>query len=386
MKGPVHGKLSDSEELKRALKRITWLAKETEKALTELDQIFNTSADGMLVIDKDFHILRMNDTFAHMFSINKASSLGNRCEAVLTPVIHGTDVFHMEEILAGSERIEFETVLHDAEGTEISCIVTITPFKRYDGAVIGAIADFKDITERKKAEKKIKESERMKTEFMNVAAHELKTPIIPIKGYLEMLLRKGGLSDEGKHWIEICLRSTTNLIALINDILDVARLESNNLKLVMGTIDIGAIIDEVGTDMEPAFAKKQLDLVINKPKMLPAVHADKQRTAQVLRNLVSNAIKCTEKGSIMIHATARKDHVRVSVKDTGMGIAPGNMDKLFRKFSQLDEVETRRVEGTGLGLYISKGIMEKQGGSIWAESEGEGKGSTFSFTLPVVHQ
>ncbi len=384
MKVPAHEKLSDSEELNRALKRITWLAKETEKALTELDQIFNTSADGMLVIDKDFHILRMNDTFAHMFGISKASSSGNRCEAVLEPVVYGTDVFHMDEILAGKERIEFETVLHDTKGTEISCIATITPFKQYDGTVIGAIADFKDITERKKAEEKIKESERLKTEFMNVAAHELKTPIIPIKGYLEMLLRKGGLSDDGAHWIEICLRSTNNLIALINEILDVARLESNNLKLIMDPIDIGTLIEEVGTDMEPALAKKQLFLKIEKPETLPTVHADKQRTAQVLRNLVSNAIKCTEEGSITIHAEEQDTHVLVSVKDTGMGIAPDNMEKLFRKFSQLDDVETRRVEGTGLGLYISKGIMEKQGGSIWAESEGEGKGSTFFFTLPVI--
>ncbi|MCK4826787.1 PAS domain S-box protein [bacterium] len=378
--------LSESEELKRALKRVTWLARETETALTELDQIFNTSADGLLVVDKEFRILRMNDTFSQMFGIEKAKSLGKPCHEALDACAQGADLFPMQRILDGEERVEFETTMRNADGTEIPCIVTVTPFTGRDGSVIGAIEDFKDITERKKAEEKIKESERIKTEFMNVAAHELKTPIIPVRGYLEMILRKGELPDDTKKWIQICLRSTTNLIDLINVILDVARLESNMLKLLIERVDLGAIVDDVGTDMEPAIVEKNLQLVIEKPDQLATVQADKKRMAQVLRNLVSNAIKCTEEGSITIRAQQDNDQIMVSVKDTGMGIAPENVSKLFQKFSQLDEVETRRVEGTGLGLYICKGIVEKQGGRIWVESEGEGKGSTFSFRLPVDHQ
>ena len=383
---PITDNLSESEELKRALKRVTWLARETETALTELDQIFNTSAGGLLVIDKNLRILRMNNTFSQMFGVEKAKSLGKPCHEALDVCAQGNDLFPIQRILDGEGRVEFETTMRNADGTEIPCIVTVTPFTGRDGSIIGVIEDFKDITERKKAEEKIKESERIKTEFMNVAAHELKTPIIPIKGYLEMILRRGELSEDTKKWIQICLRSTTNLIDLINDILDVARLESNMMKLLIERVDLGAIIDDVGTDMEPAMVEKNLQLVIEKPDQLAIVQADKKRMAQVLRNLVSNAIKCTEEGSITIHVQQQDDQIMVSVRDTGMGIASENISKLFQKFSQLDEVETRRVEGTGLGLYICKGIVEKQGGRIWAESEGEVKGSKFSFTLPVAHQ
>jgi PAS domain S-box-containing protein len=245
------------------------------------------------------------------------------------------------------------------------------------------MASFVDITERRNAEQKIKESERAKAEFMNIAAHELKTPIIPLKGYLEMLLWDENIDEEKRKWLKICLRNTSTLIFLINDILDVARLESNNLKLTKEKTDLTELINGVLQDMQPMADDKNLEL--NKRVLddsLP-VEIDKRRISQVLRNLINNAIKCTEEGTVVVKAEKMGEKVQVSVEDTGIGIKKEDISKLFKKFSQLGEAETRKVEGTGLGLYICKGIMDQHDGKIWAESSGSGKGSTFSFSLPV---
>ncbi len=245
------------------------------------------------------------------------------------------------------------------------------------------MASFVDVTERKKAEQKIKESERAKAEFMNIAAHELKTPIIPLKGYLEMLLWDENIDEEKRKWLKICLRNTSTLIFLINDILDVARLESNNLKISKEKTDLKELINGVIQDMKPMAEDKKLVLNKNVSNDFLTVEVDKRRISQVLRNLINNAIKCTDEGKVEVKAKKEDEKVWVSVEDTGIGIKKEDISKLFKKFSQLGEAETRKVEGTGLGLYICKGIMDQHHGEIWAESSGLGKGSTFCFTLPV---
>jgi PAS domain S-box-containing protein len=235
----------------------------------------------------------------------------------------------------------------------------------------------------KKSEQKIRESEKLKTEFMNVAAHELKTPIIPIKGYLELLLWDKKLSEDNRKWINIALRNSNILLKLINDVLDVSRLEDNAMKLLKEETDIRDIINGTKEDVIPIMEKKNLKLIIDIPETLSLVKVDKSRIYQILRNLTSNAIKNTDNGSITILCREDKNKIIVSVKDTGVGIAKKDISKLFNKFSQLDSSEVRKSQGTGLGLYICKGILKQHDGEIWAESE-LGKGSTFSFNLPVI--
>ncbi|MEF8879233.1 MAG: PAS domain S-box protein [Candidatus Thermoplasmatota archaeon] len=244
------------------------------------------------------------------------------------------------------------------------------------------MASFVDITEQKKAEQKIRESERAKTEFMNIAAHELKTPIIPIKGYLEMILWDKEIDEEKRKWIKICLRNTNTLIYLVNDILDVSRLESNTMNLVKEEGNIEDTVTGVVQDMYPLADEKNIDIDARIPDDLPSLNFDKQRISQVLRNLINNAIKFTsENGDIQVGVAEQENKIKVSVNDNGKGIKKQDLPKLFKKFSQLDKGETRKTTGTGLGLYICKGIIEKHDGEIWAEST-PGEGSTFSFTLP----
>ncbi len=268
--------------------------------------------------------------------------------------------------------------------TEMRWVRLYTTFIYYKGRKV-ALASVIDITENKQAEEKIRESERAKTEFMNIAAHELKTPVIPIKGYLEMLLWDKNLGEEKREWIEICLRNINNLVFLVNDILDVARLESNSMKLVKEKVDMAELIEGIVKDMKPASDKKNLFLESNIKDSSLELNIDKQRIMQVLRNLINNAVKCTNEGKIIVKAKKDEDqnYLIVSVKDTGIGISKEDQSKLFKRFSQLDSGETRKVEGTGLGLYISKGIIEKHGGKIWVESKGPGKGSTFNFSIPL---
>ena len=241
--------------------------------------------------------------------------------------------------------------------------------------------------EREKTEKaydQLKEADRMKDEFMNVAAHELKTPLVPIKGYLGIM--EDDILSEGdkdtKKIMEVISRNIKRLENLINDILDISKLESGGMKFSMERLDVGEVIENSVQDMASFAYQKGLVIESQISEGLPPVNGDKQRLTQVITNLINNAIKFTEEGSIRVTAEERDNEVVVSVKDEGIGIPGDKISNLFTKFYQVDSTLSRRYGGTGLGLAICKGIVRYHGGRIWVESS-EGKGSRFSFTLPL---
>lgn len=234
----------------------------------------------------------------------------------------------------------------------------------------------------RRAHEKLKSLDKLKTEFLNMVAHELKTPLVPMVGYLQ-LIDKNKLDPEDRENLEIAIRNTKRLQLLVSDILDIAKLESKVMKFNMENIQLTNIIqDTVANAM--AFAKeKKLYIRTYVPKELPIVYGDPNRIAQVLTNLLNNAIKFTDKGGVTINARREGNFVMVEVVDTGIGIAKKDISKLFKKFSQLDSSGSRKYGGTGLGLAISKEIIKAHKGKIWASSPGHGKGSTFAFILPI---
>ncbi|MEM3519602.1 MAG: HAMP domain-containing sensor histidine kinase [Candidatus Hadarchaeales archaeon] len=236
--------------------------------------------------------------------------------------------------------------------------------------------------ELRRAHEKLKSVDRLKTEFLNMAAHELKTPLVPMVGYLQ-LIDKNKLDPEDRENLEIAIRNTKRLQLLVGDILDIAKLESKVMKFNMQDIQLTNIIrDTVANAM--AFAKeKKIYIKTNVPKELPIVYGDPNRIAQVLTNLLNNAIKFTDRGGVTVNARRDGNFVRVEVVDTGIGMAKKDIPKLFKKFSQLDSSGSRKYGGTGLGLAISKEIIKAHKGKIWASSPGPGKGSTFTFILPI---
>jgi signal transduction histidine kinase len=236
------------------------------------------------------------------------------------------------------------------------------------------------------ANAKLRELAEMKEEFLALTTHDLRSPLTVISGVISFFTsgRLGELSPEQKNMVTMMERNTQNLIELVNDLLDASKLESGTMHLDKTSFDLREVIKELRETMLLPLAKeKDIQLVESFSEDLPPVEADRAKLRRILLNLVSNALKFTGKsGRVEISAGREGERVRISVSDTGVGIAPEDVDRLFDKYEQTRSRATRGEKGTGLGLYITKQLVELHGSEITVKSE-PGKGSTFSFTLPV---
>jgi signal transduction histidine kinase len=223
-----------------------------------------------------------------------------------------------------------------------------------------------------------------KSQFLANMSHELRTPLNAILGYTELILDKvyGDTPDRMRGVLERIERNGRHLLGLINDVLDLSKIEAGQLILTLGDYSLKNVVHTVFSSVEPLAKEKKLKFKVELPPELPQGHGDERRLTQVLLNLVGNAIKFTDAGEIAIKASATNGSFEIAVRDTGPGISAADQAKLFQEFQQADNSITRKKGGTGLGLAISKRIIEMHGGRIWVESV-VGQGSTFSFTLPV---
>jgi signal transduction histidine kinase len=231
-----------------------------------------------------------------------------------------------------------------------------------------------------------RELEQMKSEFVAVVSHEVRTPLTAIQGSLELVLdeRFFEMAPKMRELLGICQTNVGKLGFLINEILDFSKLEANHLSLKFSPVDMRELAAEVLTSMESISVPKAIQVRLDAAEDIPVVQADRMRIGQVLTNLVGNALKFTPSGGQVDVTldTVPEGGILCVVADTGPGIAPQHLGKLFQKFQQIDSSMTREQGGTGLGLVISKGLVEGHGGRIWVESE-VGVGSRFQFTLPV---
>ncbi len=246
------------------------------------------------------------------------------------------------------------------------------------------LALLRDITERKEAEEKLKETMKMKSEFISTVSHELRTPLTAIKEGIAVVLDGlfGEINEEQKELLDISKKNVDRLARLINDVLDFQKIESVKMTFNMKGNDINSIAKDVYEIMAPTAANIGVELLLKLNDDLPKAKFDSDKITQVLTNLVSNAMKFTEKGNITIKTNKRNGTIHVSVSDTGCGIKKKDLPRAFCRFEQLATGGERKTGGTGLGLAISKEIVERHGGMIWVESE-PGKGSKFTFTLPI---
>jgi signal transduction histidine kinase/CheY-like chemotaxis protein len=232
------------------------------------------------------------------------------------------------------------------------------------------------------------ELERLKQDFVAVVSHELRTPLAVVIGNLELLSddRFWKLEPQQAKFLTAASTNSHRLLHLINDILDFSKLENATLPMTRSPNELGEVIRQAAENLRRLFEEREINLKITIPDDLPLAEIDEQRIAQVLTNLISNAIKFSPAGApVEVSAEHDGNVATVRVKDQGEGIRREDMPKLFKKFSQLDSKSTRKAGGTGLGLAISRGLIEAHGGTIWAESE-PGQGSTFAFTLPLLPQ
>jgi signal transduction histidine kinase len=233
--------------------------------------------------------------------------------------------------------------------------------------------------------RQLEEASQHKSQFLANMSHELRTPLNAILGYTE-LMADGAYGQPSEKMVGILQRLEANgrhLLGLINDVLDLSKIEAGQLVLELSDYSVEDIAQTVRSTLEPLAADKKLAFKMEMASKLPTGRGDGRRLTQVLINLVGNAIKFTDAGEVAIKAEANNGSFHVSVRDTGPGISAADQAKLFQEFQQADNAITRKKGGTGLGLAISKRIVEMHGGKIWVESQ-PGQGSTFAFSLPVV--
>ncbi len=423
------------------MKRMNRLSHETETTLMDLNQIFNNAADGIVVINKDFRILRINQTYLEMFGIDKTRSIGKKCFEVFQFQRCQTDNCPMRKIIKNNKRDEYEETIMNNNNTDISCFVTSLPYLNSNNEVIGIVENFRDITELKKieselreyseqlvsmnkelvstqderedyvaqleertaqlqkintelskSEKKIKQQnnklkklDQLKSAFLNITSHELRTPMSSIKGYVQMILKEtlGEITDEQKKSLEIVLRNTNRLDNLIQDILDISRLESGTMKFITEITNINKMISDVVETMKSSAELKEITIHSEVLDNVQDLSIDQDRVKQVLINLMNNAIKFSSEGTVInVRAKTENENILFEVQDFGRGIPKNQQKMVFDTFYQVDSGVDRKFGGAGLGLAISRGIVLAHGGKIWVESK-VNKGSTFKFTLPI---
>jgi signal transduction histidine kinase len=253
------------------------------------------------------------------------------------------------------------------------------------------LKDFADQLERTNQE--LRKIDSMKSEFVSVASHELRTPLAAIKNAVQLMLtgKTGEINENQEKFLSMAERNINRLTNILNDLLNLSRIESGKIELNFENIRLKEIIELTASFLKPHADGKSIQIDVEVHEQLPVVYGDQEKIEQILTNLIGNAIKFTpEGGKILITAIPLSkdqkggygDRVAVSVKDTGIGIPPEHLDAIFEKFHQVEGSLHRSVSGTGLGLAITKGLVEAHQGKIWVESELE-KGSTFTFTLPI---
>ncbi len=235
----------------------------------------------------------------------------------------------------------------------------------------------------------LKEVDKLKTQFLSTMSHELRTPLNSIIGYTQLILDgvDGDITEAQKDDLERIERNARHLLQLINDILDLSKIEAGKMQLNIEKVELKDCLTQAVAIVSPLIGNKKVTIVDNASEKNLFLSADKQRLEQIIINLLSNAVKFTDEGTITIDCDVKTDSYNqswatISIKDTGIGISDENLEKIFEAFRQVDNSSTRKHGGTGLGLSITKKLVEMHGGAIWAESS-PGKGSTFYFTMPV---
>ncbi len=369
--------LRDEKKNKQKIEE-NYLKIEREKAKNET--LLASIGDAVIAVDESRNIMLINNAAIEMTGINPSAALSQPYSSVLK-LLNETDKTPADDFigktLAGRKITNYtRIILERANGETVPILQTASPIFDKQNRVTGAVVVLKDITRER-------ELEKLKDEFVSLASHELRTPMTAIKGLISMIFEGdyGVINESLKDPLSDVAASTDRLIVLVNDILDVSRIESGRTKFKITEFFVADLASEVANSLTPLATQKNIQLeVVNTP--LDKVSADSDKVKQILINLMNNALKFTDRGAVTVSFKGMDNFAYISITDTGIGISSENAQKLFGKFIQVSNSQLGRPPGSGLGLYLSREYSRKMGGELWVERSEAGKGTTFTFTLP----
>jgi PAS domain S-box-containing protein len=373
--------------------------KDTEKALRQFAAIVESTDDAIIGMDLNGVITSWNNAAVRLYGYSAEEVIG-RSVSILIPPEHFQDERQiLEKIHSGERIIHYETLRMAKSGTRIDVSLTISPIQDASGALIGASKIARDITEQRRVEAEREEllrrehdaraeaevANRVKDEFLANLSHELRTPLNAIVGWSSMLRNDKLTPQETQRAIEIIDRNAKAQTQLIESVLDVSRIVSGKLQFDSRPVEVEKVIEAVIDSMRPAADAKNIKFRVQVSSNIPPVSGDFNRLQQVVWNLISNAVKFSPTGTkIDVQLKTVAAEVQLVVKDNGQGISAAFLPHVFERFRQADASTTKKFGGLGLGLAIVRHLVELHGGSVRVESEGEGKGATFTVTLPAL--
>ncbi len=378
----------NAELIKQATRELYSKNLELLKERRRLDKVLNNVRDGVIGFDKLGSITIFNAFASRLLGLKTEEVIGQNINSVLNFRLEGQKV----DLLVDSFKVPVPEYMK-SEGLNYSLTVSSNKSKEtfialsvniVDEDVLGkeVILSFYDLSEFKKLSD-------LKTDIISITSHELRTPMTVVKNYLWMLCnyknKDGMLSKEQEKYVKKAMENSDRMLALINDMLNVSRIEQGRLTYNLEEFIIQDEVQGLKDDMEARKGDKKLKLIFTLPKTPTKIYTDKVKFNELIVNLVTNSIKYTNEGEIELAVTVKKETVLVQVRDTGVGIPLEKQKDLFAKFGRLNSsfVDSAKAGGTGLGLYISKQYVDGLGGTIGVISEGDEKGSIFWFELPL---
>lgn len=358
------------------------------------EKIISTMADSLFLLNTNRKIVTANEATQNLLEYKEEELKGKSLSELMAKEKKRTSFF-LHKVADGDVIKDFELLLQTKQGKEIPVIFSSSALRDENGVIAGTVCIAHDITNRKQREEELKRAKegaesasQVKSQFLASMSHEFRTPLNAIIGFSEILEDQtfGQLNEKQTKHVDNILQSGQHLLQMINDVLDLSKIEAGKLELELSRLDISELVENSLITIREKCSEQgiHLSLNIHEDVVGQTLAADEPKLKQAMFNLLSNAVKFTPKGGSILVTTKKKGtDLLISISDTGIGIKSEDQKRIFGVFEKTQSVVRQRRPGTGLGLVLTRRLVELHGGKIWVESEGKGKGSTFFFTIPL---
>jgi PAS domain S-box-containing protein len=356
----------------------------------ELQAIFDATSSGLLLVDKKTRILNVNPALEHALEVTRGELIGTSFLDLVSLENRADSQASFQKVLNGEGVEESEVLAKSKSGEQLTFLLNQQPLLDETGRISKVVISATDITKSKNTEKMLmlekmraESASRTKSDFLTTMSHELRTPMNGVIG-MSQLLKHTKIDKEQREYLDIILASSRALLDILNSLLDLASIECGKTTLSSGPVNLHDIAANMLDLLHPLAGEKRIQLsLVYDPKLPVEFIADADRLRQILLNLLSNGIKFTNEGSVTLTISEETPAItRIEISDTGIGIPEDKLELIFEKFTQVDQSNTRKYEGTGLGLNITKRLVELMQGTITCQSS-VSEGSTFTILLPL---